>query len=292
MISKITAIILAVVTFISNFAALLPGGSEFHYDVAYGSHPRQLVDIAFPEEYQQEQSVILFIHGGGWIAGRKDGFTAKALPLSEDTGCITASMSYRYATKDISCEDMLDDIDAALAKIKSMAETRGIKATKVMLVGFSAGAHLSLLYAYKRKNTAPIEPAVVFSYSGPTDLTSELFVEHNALSGPDYMRTILSYLIGERVTVENFASKKNKILACSPIKYVSSSCVPTVIVQGAKDRIVYARDSRNFAKSLKAKGVTFKYIELPNSGHTLDDDPDVFSESNKVFAACIKKFLK
>ena len=187
-------------------------------------------------------------------------------------------MNYRYASGSVDCQDMLDDIDRALKEIRSMANSRGVNADKVMLVGFSAGGHLALLYSYTRKASAPIEPVAVVSYSGPTDFTSKKFVEKNALSDADYMRSLLSKLTGEKITAMNFDSKKKALLGCSPVNYVSADCVPTMIVQGAKDKIVYASDTRNFVKKLKASGVTYKYYELPNSGHTLGGDEEAFEK--------------
>ena len=292
MLSKITAIIVAIVSFISSFAVKIPNEGEVFYDLAYGKSSRQIMDVAFPSGYEENRSVILFLHGGGWISGDKSGFTAKVVPMSEKTGCITATMNYRYASGSVDCQDMLDDIDRALKKIRSMAKSRGVNADKVMLVGFSAGGHLALLYSYTRKASAPIEPVAVVSYSGPTDFTSKKFVEKNALSDADYMRSLLSKLTGEKITAMNFDSKKKVLLGCSPVNYVSADCVPTMIVQGAKDKIVYASDTRNFVKKLKASGVTYKYYELPNSGHTLGGDEEAFEKSTKMFAAFIKKFLK
>lgn len=292
MVSRITAIIMTIVSIISSFGAQLTTESEVLYNVEYGKYTRQVVDVAFPAEYEKEQGVILFIHGGGWISGNKSGFMSKAITVGKKTGCIAASMNYRYASQKVDCRRILDDIDLALAKIKSLAETRGIKVTKAMLVGYSAGAHLSLLYAYSRKDTAPVKPAAVVSYSGPADLTSEDFIENNALSDGDFMCSLMSKLTGDSITLSNYKRKKAKLLSISPINYVSSDCVPTIVVQGTKDRIVYASDTRDFVEKLEEKGVTYKYFELPHSGHKLKDDPELFSQSNDAFAQYVKKYLK
>ncbi|MBE6786121.1 MAG: alpha/beta hydrolase [Ruminococcaceae bacterium] len=292
MLSKITAIIMTIISIISGYGAQLTSGSEVLYDVEYGKYTRQVADVVFPGEYEPEQGVILFIHGGGWISGSKSGFTSKAISMSKKFNCITASMNYRYASEKVDCEHILDDIDKTLAKIKDLAQARGIKTDKVMLVGYSAGAHLALLYSYSRKNTAPIEPAAVVSYSGPADLTSTDFIKNNALSGEDFMLELMSKLTGETITKSNFNKKKSALLKISPISYVSSSCVPTLIVQGSKDRIVFPADTREFAEKLEQKGVTYRYFELKNSGHQLKDDPDDFSESNRVLAAYVKKYIK
>lgn len=291
MISRITAIIMAIISFVSSFGAQLPAKAEVVYDVEYGKYTRQVMDVAFSDKFEKNQPIILFIHGGGWVGGNKSGFTGKAIPMSDKFTCITASMNYRYASEKVDCQKMLEDIDLALKKIKEMANARGIKTDKVMLVGYSAGAQLALLYAYSRQKTAPVKPVAVVSYSGPTDLSSELFVEHNALSTPDYMRDILSRLIGETITKENFKSKKKKLLAISPINYTSTS-VPTIIVQGGLDEIVHAADTRKLVSSLKSKGATYKYFELPDSGHQLKDNPEIFKDSEKAFVSYVKKYLK
>ena len=106
------------------------------------------------------------------------------------------------------------------------------------------------------------------------------------------MRSVMSYLIGETVTKKNFDSKKDKLLKFSPVNYVSSSCVPTLVVQGAKDRIVYPADTRAFVEKLKSKGVTYKYFELEESGHQLNEDAKALEKSNETFAAYVDKYLK
>lgn len=292
MISKLTAIIMAIVSFISSFGSFLTPKNDTLYDVSYGQEVRQVMDISFPGEYSKSRGVLLFIHGGGWISGDKSKFTPKVMPLSDKLGCIVVCMNYRYISASVHCDDLLDDIDSALSKVKSMALLRGIKTTKVMLAGYSAGAHLSMLYAYSRKNTAPIKPGAVASYSGPTDLSSERFIEQNTLSGPDYMRGLVSMLCGQTVTATNFQSKKSLILKYSPINYVSSACVPTIIFQGKNDGIVKVEDTRVFVNTLKSKGVTYKYYELPKSAHSLKEDPELFKQGQKTFVSYVNKYIK
>lgn len=292
MVSKITAVIMAIVSFFNSFGLLVISKTDVFNDVAYGEHTRQVMDISFPVTDKTQQNAILFIHGGGWVAGNKSGFTNRAKGVSGKYECIAASMNYRYASEEVDCNDMLDDIDLAVGKIKSLAAAKGIIVNKVMLVGFSAGGHLALLYAYTRKNTAPLKVAAVASYSGPTDLSSKKFIEKNALGSVKMMRSIVSYLIGETVTDKNFDSKKDKLLKFSPVSYVSSSCVPTLVVQGAKDRIVYPSDTEVFVNKLKSKGVTYNYFELPKSGHQLSEDEEMLEKSNEAFGVYVNKYLK
>lgn len=292
MISKITSVIMAIVSLVSSISGLMPSKQVFYNDVAYGTHTRQVMDVCFPENYEESMGVVLFIHGGGWVSGDKSSFSSRAKTISKKANCIGVTMNYRYASDTVSCTDLLEDIDSALAKVKTMAETRGISCTKVMLAGYSAGAHLALLYAYEKKNTAPIRPAAVISYSGPTDLSSKDFVEQSDNSRTAVMCQILSYLTGVKITVENLENNKKTLLRYSPIKYASADSVPTIIVQGKLDAIVPVTDTRTFANTLKEKGATYRYFELPNSPHGLSKDPDIFEQSNEVFVEYAKNYLK
>lgn len=292
MISKITAIIMTIVSLISSMGGAVPSKQVVYTDVAYGTEARQTMDVCFPAVYEEDMGVVLYLHGGGWMSGDKSGFLSKAKSISKQVNCIGVTMNYRYAGNGVTCTDLLKDIDGALAKVKSMAETRGIKCTKVMLAGYSAGAHLALLYAYAKKNVAPIKPAAVISYSGPTDISSRAFVEKSSYANAETMRLLVSKLTGKTITKNNFDSNKSLLLKYSPIKYVSSGCVPTIVVQGKLDSIVPVADTRTFVSALKAKGVTYRYFELPNSRHGLDNDPILLDQSNAVLVEYAGKYLK
>ena len=124
-------------------------------DIPYGSHERHRLDIFIPEKPKCTRGVILFIHGGGWIQGDKSGhhhdndFFARA-------GYITATMNYRFVDENTNVYDELDDITEALKAIKSECSKQGFSIEKLLLSGGSAGSHLTLLYAYTRKDEAPI----------------------------------------------------------------------------------------------------------------------------------------
>lgn len=292
MISKLTAIIMAIVSLVSNLAGVIPSSLVYYKDVAYGTQERQIMDVCFPENPSESEGVVVFIHGGGWLSGDKSVFEGRARNVSKTVGCISATINYRYISKTVHCTDILKDIDSALTKIRSMAETRGIDCNKVMLVGVSAGAQLAMLYSYAKKNTAPIEPCAVVSYSGPTDLRSETFINNNSLWTPAQTRTVLSYLTGEAITASNIKEKKNVLYKFSPLKYVSYDSVPTLVVHGVKDTIVPVADVRAFVKNLAEKNVTYKYIEMPDSGHSLDNDSYILSKSDEVFVDFVNMFLK
>ena len=162
--------------------------TEIVKDIRYGNHERHMVDIAFPCGATGDVDLVLMIHGGGWTAGDKSLYHGEIEKFA-GSGVVAATMNYRYATESVSCLDILDDITAALAKIKEVALQKGIKISRALLTGLSAGGHLSLLYAYARADEAPIRPAAVIEQSGPADMVSdeaiEKFIYDNEAGGSD-----------------------------------------------------------------------------------------------------------
>ena len=153
-----------------------PSSSYTRYeDVSYGSHERQKLDVCFPAEHDGEVGLFLLIHGGAWIEGDKDSCTETATVAARDFGLVGAAINYHYISDSVHMDTLMNDIDLALAKIKEMGAEKGINVNKVMFMGFSAGAHMSLLYAYSKAETAPIKPVAVVSCAGPTDFTDESF---------------------------------------------------------------------------------------------------------------------
>ncbi|MGN0447490.1 MAG: alpha/beta hydrolase fold domain-containing protein [Acutalibacteraceae bacterium] len=291
MISKITAIIMAIVSAISNIAMLVPQKQVVYTDVAYGTHERQVMDIVFPAELKKNMGAVVYIHGGAWVSGDKSIFQNRIQSTSSAVNCISASINYRYASENIKCTDILKDIDKALAKIKSMAETRGVNCNKVMLVGVSAGAHLALLYSYAKKDTAPIKPCAVTSYCGPADLTSDEFVFNSTAGTPSQMAQVLSYLIGAKITSANYQLSKKYTAKISPVNYIDKNTVPTLVVQGTLDTVVNVNDTRTFVKKLQANKVDYAYYELPDSGHQLNNDTLLMDKTNKTLIDFINRYL-
>ena len=277
---------------ISNIAGMLPVKQTYYADVAYGTHERQIMDVCFPESPDEIEGVVVFIHGGAWIQGDKASFKTRVKSVASKVGCVAATMNYRYISEDVDCVDILKDINNALAKIKSMCETRGITCDKVMLVGASAGAHLSLLYSYTQKANAPIEPCAVAAYSAPSDISTDRFIVDSTLLPVDKTIQLLSKLTGTDLFKLSDSQMRAVLYKFSPIKYVTSSCVPTLIVHGTKDTIVPIEDTYRMVEKLKNKGVTYSFIEFGDSGHSLDNDTYLMDKSDKVFVDFINMYIK
>ena len=236
--------------------------------------------------------MVLFIHGGAWIAGDKESYDGGMNYGASNLGIATASVNYRYISDALDILDILDDIDAALAKIKEKGAEVGVNINRVLLTGDSAGGHLSLLYAYARKNTAPITPVAVVSNSGPADLYDDNFYHGNALGDEAVMSDLMSKACGQRFVYETKESAKQALYSVSPIAYVSAGSVPTVINHGNADSIVPFSNALTLDALLTEYGVEHVLNVYQGADHDLGKDDAAKSRADELLFGYIDRFLK
>ncbi len=299
MFSKIIAFFISAIYTIINLLGL--GGPAIGVDdsnckvyanLSYGSYQRQFVDLAIPDDNAGEVGLILFIHGGGWLAGDKDIYKDALSNTANNFGYAAAALNYRYLSKNVDMFDIADDIDSALAIIKEKAKENGVEINKVLLTGGSAGGHLSMFYAYSKKDTAPITPTAVVSYSGPTDLYDDNFYFNNPLGTTEFICKLFSMGCGQSFTYEEKDKVKDALYGVSPISYVDESTVPTVICHGMKDSVVPYSNALSIVEKFEQYGVTYDFISYPNSEHGLESDPDCAKQADRLLLEYAEKYLK
>jgi len=133
-----------------------PAGSERPpslRDVAYGSDPRQVMDVylARPGEAAAKTPVAVYIHGGGWTAGDKSD-VAHYQPLL-NAGISVVAIRYRYcppANPDAQTPAVaipLHDAARAIQFIRSRADVWHLDRSRLGIWGISAGACTGLWLA-------------------------------------------------------------------------------------------------------------------------------------------------
>jgi len=122
----------------------LPEGVRLVADLAYGSDPAQRLDAYIPAHPNGE--AVLLVHGGGWRRGDKAASPVVANKLANWSarGIVVVSVNYRL----LPAADPLaqaGDVASALAYAQRHAREWGADASRFVLVGHSAGAHLVAL---------------------------------------------------------------------------------------------------------------------------------------------------
>lgn len=277
--NKIIAMIMAIITYIASlFGVTFQPDVTVYSDISYGSET-QLMDIYVPKQayLRDNNSFILYLHAGSWNSGSKeelDGYCRKVA----SKGYIAATMDYSLITDfsmNVTAFTMLDEIQMALEKIKEFSEEQGLNINQGALGGFSAGAHLAMLYSYSRVSDSPIKLRFVINQSGPSDLHPEAWT-------PTYTKeaivTLASMLAGKNLTVEDYEKglAEDVINSVSPVHFINKKSLPTVMGYGELDLVVPAGNHRAILQKLQENKVTHSYISYPNSGHGLwfDDESD------------------
>lgn len=109
-------------------------------DISYGNRPRQRFDY-FPGE--SGAGIFAFIHGGYWQMRHKDSFRFLAKgPLS--LGFHVASIGYTLAP-DITLYEIVNEVREALEGVRLFSKKFCADEKKVIVSGWSAGAHLATM---------------------------------------------------------------------------------------------------------------------------------------------------
>lgn len=131
--------------FVAIFLALaLAADPKIQRDLPYvePKNERQILDVYSPAE-GKNHPVIVWIHGGGWTKGNKNGVQQKAQAFTEK-GFVFVSTNYRFVPN-VTVQEMTADIAKAIRWAHDHAPEFGGDPNSIFVMGHSAGAHLAAL---------------------------------------------------------------------------------------------------------------------------------------------------
>lgn len=268
--SRILAAVVAVYYFLVGW--LLP--FVYDYDVIknvrYGEGEYAVMDVYLPEDAaaRAENGCVIMIHGGSYSGGDKRDERARCHRLARN-GYVVASINYTLYKQggDYSVDTVLDEIGMAIAALRDMAAERGITLTAAATAGYSAGGHLAMLYAYTRADEAPLPIRFTATLAGPAAIRHDIW--------GDTAYRLAGRLTGVSVTPAMVESGEADRLAASvsPVTYINSESVPTLMAYGGKDKTVPIGNADALAAALKEAGVPYTDIRLPRSDHDMYRNP-------------------
>ena len=225
-----------------------------------------LLDVFFPSRIENTESALLtvvWVHGGGWISGSKDQIANYARILA-GRGYTVAGVDYSIAPGR-TYPTPVRQVNAALAYLSVNAKRLHVDASRFVLAGDSAGAHIAAQVAnvisvpsyaaamgvvpsIRRQQLAgtilfcglyriaPVRPAGYFISSG---------------------RTMPCAYSGEK----NFMSD-SRFATASVVNYLTADFPVTFISAGNADPLL--PQSREFAAALAARGVRADALFFPD----------------------------
>ena len=220
------------------------GGRLVARDLPYGAHPRQRLDLYAPRSHAGRLPVILFLYGGSWASGVREGygFVGRAFAAR---GYLVAIPDYRLVPE-VRFPAFVEDCAAAARWVLDHAGEHGGDPGSLMLIGHSAGAYNAAMLALDPQWLGGRRKSVrgLVGLAGPYDFLP--------LSGP--------------ATRAAFGESED-LAATQPINFAGPGAPPALLLHGGNDRTVRPKNSKHLAKALAAAGVDARVRIYPQLGH-------------------------
>jgi acetyl esterase/lipase len=118
-------------------------GVRIERDIKYGAADRHLLDVFIPEAASATRPVLIFVHGGAFVAGNKrmpgTPFYDNIILWAVKNGFVGVNVTYRLAPQAV-WPSGAQDLAAAVAWVSANIGGRGGDPARVYLMGHSAGA--------------------------------------------------------------------------------------------------------------------------------------------------------
>ncbi len=255
-------------------------------------------DFYLPETRGSVPALVA-VHGGGWQQGARSAFQHCGPHLAKQ-GYAVFAISYRFAKKgQRAFPQAVQDVIAAVQFVRGSAAVFGVDASRIALIGASAGAHLAALAALRGRS-----PIFADGYPGDAHAAVESTVK--ALIGVYGVYDLAAMWEAYRVAspldnnIENFlgaALPENRQLYfdASPISYATYANNKTAVLlaYGTEDDLVDRRPhSEAFLKALKQAGFFARSCVVQGAGHYWLSDPlDETGSYTGFFMPRLTRFL-
>jgi len=246
-------------------------------NIKYGKSERNILDLYIPENIDEnnDNGLILFLHGGAWTTGDKSLIQAYSKKMVKE-GYIAANMNYSYLdiNNGVSVFHILDEITLALEKIEDLSYEYNLNVTQVALCGYSAGGHLTLLYGYTKEYESPFPIKFIAEFVAPIDFHPDAWLGVNNQHNIQTVSQMVSIGSGLRVDTFNIDTNQTErlIYDLSPLYNITHIAPPTLMAYGLKDDLQDSRNGLKLKRALDTLNIRNDYIEFENSGHYLDKD--------------------
>ena len=236
-------------------------------DVAYGENPAQVFDLYLygqrtgePDYFaidNDPRPILVWIHGGGWVAGDKAAEVPQLIPYLE-RGWNVVNVNYRQGPG--TAPQAVDDVMCAYQRVSEIVEASGIPTDQVVVSGASAGGHLALLVGmlnsdgnHPCRTTSP--PKAVVNWFGITDIEAvQEFLSETRPEG-----NYAAAWIGNAAKVNAISSQY------SPLFLVTENTPPIITVHGDVDTVVPYEQASALHESLST---TNRLITIEDGNHS------------------------
>ncbi len=273
---KLLSILLLTLTFAAKLAAqnetsvfAAEGGARYWTspDIVYNTanNTQLKLDVWYPNASTSPTKTLVYYHGGGWIFGAKAYSILSYLPFLE-RGWRVVDVEYRMASNS-PAPAAVEDTRCALRWVFRNAKQYNFDTSKIVLMGHSAGGHLSLIsgmlpektpldnncYADEKYGDPQIKVAAIVNWFGISDV-------NDLIQGPNLKNYAMMWM-GSQKNADEIAK------SVSPLTYVRAGLPPVITIHGDKDDVVPYTHATRLKEALDKVGVKNQLYTVKGGGH-------------------------
>ena len=261
------------ISLLDTFGVHVPKYTAPDEEATYSTYEGQALRLSIyrPRESASPAPVLVYIHGGGWVAGN---LTAQSTDLRwfAEHGWLVVGVDYSLSSADRHLWDVTQaQIGCALGWVVANVPKYGGDPTRLSVSGHSAGGNLAINTAYLSASgrlpsscggTMPRVAAVSAVY--PVVDPAGFYDNRDPALGATSRGMVGAYTGG---SPQQFPDRYSRIASDS---HITAGAPPTLVILGEADHLVPVDGTYTFVERARAAGVEVELVDVPYADHVFD----------------------
>lgn len=226
----------------------------------------------------EKKPAIIYFPGGGFTTTDYEKFIEMRFALAK-AGFVVAAAEYRVVPNKFPA--ILEDGKSAVRFLKAHADAYGIDASKIGVLGDSAGGYLSQMVAvtgnekqFDKGDNLHVDSTVQAAATlyGISDLRNIGAGFDEAIQKVHQSPAVTEALLVNGVAFNEYPgasilSDNDKALAASSLGHIKKNLPPFLIMHGTEDKLVSPVQSEQLYEALKQNGNRVTYVKVEGAAH-------------------------
>ena len=226
----------------------------------------------------EKKPAIIYFPGGGFTTTDYEKFIEMRFALAK-AGFVVAAAEYRVVPNKFPA--ILEDGKSAVRFLKAHADAYGIDASKIGVLGDSAGGYLSQMVAvtdnekqFDKGDNLHVDSTVQAAATlyGISDLRNIGAGFDEAIQKVHQSPAVTEALLVNGVAFNEYPgasilSDSDKALAASSLGHIKKNLPPFLIMHGTEDKLVSPVQSEQLYEALKQNGNRVTYVKVKGAAH-------------------------